>query len=92
MTKLKGPIIEMYPVHSINLAAFLVSDGFEPQMITPARSGQVEYSFTSSAGLIEAILSYERGSVRARSLFETRDRLSREAETISRRGKAWKNS
>ena len=91
MTKIKGPIIEMYPVHSINLAAFLVAEGFEPQTITPARSGQVEYSFTSSAGLVETILAYERGAVRARSLFETRDRLSREAETIRRIGKAWKN-
>lgn len=85
----KRPVyrFEMFPTHNLNLAAFLVAEGFEPQMITPARSGHVEYSFTSSTGLLETILSYERGAVRARSLFETRDRLSREAETISRIGK-----
>lgn len=83
----KDYAFEMFPTQNINLAAFLVAEGFEPQMIIPSRSGQVEYSFTSSAGLLETILAYERGAVRARSLFETRDRLSREAEKINRTGK-----
>lgn len=91
MAKRPEYIFEIFPTHNVNLVAFLVAEGFEPHMITPARNGHVEYSFSSSAGLTETILAYERGEARAKSLFEVRDRLSREAETINRIGKAWTN-
>lgn len=82
MAKRQEYIFEMFPTYSVNLAAFLVAEGFEPHMITPARSGHVEYSFSSSAGLLETIHANEHGELRARSLFETRDRLEKEADTF----------
>lgn len=80
MAKYKSP--QLYSTASINHATYLVHEGFNPQIIAPTTGNRVSFEFTESAGLVMALLDYERGAGGAKALLETRGRICREASAV----------
>ena len=79
-----------FRTESLDLAAFLATTGFEPQISCPHGSNRALFTFDGSRELTAAVLQYEQGGeLPAKRLLNRRSWLFREAGRAVREGKRY---
>jgi hypothetical protein len=78
---------KVFRTESLDLAAYLVTAGFVPEIIRAEELRRAIFIFRETEELRQAIVSYEGGaSLPARRLLNVRSRLYREASQIVKGG------
>jgi hypothetical protein len=78
---------KVFRTESLDLAAYLVTAGFAPEIIHAPDLRRAIFAFTETEELRLAIVSYEGGaSLPARRLLNVRSRLYREASQVVKGG------
>jgi len=80
---------KVFQTESLDLAAYLVTAGFEPDIVRAPIEKRAIFEFTETEELRLAIVSYEGGaSLPAKRLLNIRSRLYREASQAVKGGAA----
>jgi hypothetical protein len=74
--------IQLFTTESLDLAAYLVSLGYNLNILPPRIGTRAIFEFLESSNLVQSIIGYERGNDGARRLLNIRSRLYREASQI----------
>jgi len=80
---------KVFRAESLDLAAYLVTAGFEPDIVRSSSERRAIFEFQETEDLRTAIVAYEGGaSLPARRLLNMRSRLYRDASRIVKGGAA----
>ncbi len=78
---------KVFRTESLDLAAYLVTAGFQPELIRDSDQKRAIFTFIETEELRQAIVNYEGGaSLPARRLLNVRSRLYREASQVVKGG------